>query len=466
MTEGTRVASTREGRQSVDADLLQLSRVIDPVLLGERIRQARVAAEMTQGQLAGDDASVAYVSRIEVGKRRPAFALLRVFAERLGTTPEALLLGVSRDRRAELRLALDYAELALRSGQAAEALQKVGDVIDACNDSTDVELIRDSQLAHALSLEALGHLDDAIVGLEVLVGGDEVTGPWILAAMALTRCYRESGDLVRATDVGERALARLRALSLEASDEAVQLTVTVASVYNERGDSRHAIRMCRSAADEAERLNSPKAKAAAYWNASIMESELGRVEAAVPLAKHALTLLQLDDDNRNLAKLHSQLGMFLLATDPADAAGAKESLERAAVQLEWSAATVIERAYNSVALARASLLLGEPDEALARLDEIADAASSAPLLAADCMLLRGQVAGSRGDIEQARACYLDAIRFLSAVGADRSAAQLWADLGTLLDELGETASANTAFRNAAASTGLVLPRGVVGARSV
>jgi tetratricopeptide (TPR) repeat protein len=313
-------------------------------------------------------------------------------------------------------------------------------------------------VVRALALEGLGHLDDAIIILEELVAGDETSSQWIRCAIALTRCYRESGDLVRATEAGEKALTRLRAVSLDGGDEAIQLIVTLASVYNERGDARHAVRLCRAAAAKAEELDSPKAKAAAYWNASIMESRQGRTAAAIPLAEHALELLERDDDNRNLALLHSQLGMFLLATDPPDAAQAKRSLERAATDLEWSSATVIERGFNQVALARACLLLGQYDEADQILVPVADSAGAAPLLSAECALLRGQIHGARGDVDSARTAYLEAVRVLSSVGADRAAAQTWVDLAALLDGVGEAEAAKTAYRNATASAGLVVSR--------
>jgi len=447
---------------TVDAELAAASRSIDLAVLGERIRNLRIAAGLTQGEVAGPDASIAYVSRIEAGKRRPDLGLLTALAGRLGVAVEELLLGVSRDRRAELRLSLDYAELSLRSGNAADALARSTEVLDAALLTSDRALTQGSAMVKALALEALGHLDDAIIDLENLVAADETSAQWIRAAIALTRCYRESGDLVRATDAGEKAMARIEQVGLEGCDEAVQLAVTIASVYNERGDSGHAIRLCRAAALRAEALDSPVARASAYWNASILESEHGRIEAAIPLAKHALSLLESGDDNRNLAKLHSQLGMFLLATEPPDAAGARQSLEQAATELEWSAATVVERGYNQVALARSFLLLGDLDRAESLAGEVTEIAAGAPLLAADCALLRGQLNAVRGRSEDARQAYLEAVRLLSAVGADRAAAQMWLDLGTLLDELGESAAANTAFRSAAASTGLTLPRRVVG----
>jgi len=452
-----------KGPDSVDVALAGASRDVDLSVLGDRIRNLRAAAGLTQSQLGGSDASIAYISRIEAGTRRPDLKLLTAIAGRLGSTVEELLYGVSRDRRAELRLALDFAELALRSGNASEALSKSTEVLDAASTTSAADLTLDAAMVKALALEGLGHLDDAIIDLEVLVGDESTTAQWVRAAIALTRCYRESGDLVRATDAGETAMVYLRRVGLDATDEGIQLVVTLASVYNERGDTGHAIRLCRAAAAKAEELDSPQAKAAAYWNASIFESEQGRTEAAIPLAKHALALLDTGSDNRNLARLHSQLGMFLLSGEQPDPAAAKESLERAAIELEWSAATVIERGYNAVALARSVLLLGNPDRAEDLLAHIGDAATSAPLLAADCELLQGQIHGTRGQADKARTSYLNAVHLLTSIGADKAAAQMWLDLGALLDGLGDTDAAKTAYLHAASSTGLVTPRRPIGA---
>ena len=445
----------------MDIDLAAAHQSIDLAVLGSRLKNKRVAAGMTQGEVAGDSASIAYVSRIEAGKRRPELALLATLADRLDSSLEELLLGVGRDERAEFVLELDYADLSLRSGAAAEALEKSTRVADAVG-ATDHFLARNARVIRALAHEALGDLDEAIIELEDLLRGSEDSAEWVRCAIALVRCYRESGDLTRATEAGERALERLRSVGMDALDESIQLSVTLASVYNERGDTNHAIRLCRIAARTAEALDSTKARAGAYWNAAIMESDLGRVHAALPLAKQALALLESEDDNRNLAKLHSQLGMFLLAGDAPDPAGAKASLERAAIELEWSAATVVERGYNTVALARAHLALGDLDtaeETLATLQE----GDATPLLAADASMLRGQILGVRKDSTGAQQAYLNAVKLLTAAGADRSAAQMWVDLGTLLDRLGEVEAAKSAFLRAAASTGLAVPRNLVGA---
>src|ERR671930_2182427 len=67
--------------------------------LGERLRQLRVAAGLTQTELAGDRFSKEYVSQIERGKTRPTPETIQWLAERLGGGAGLLANGVSTDER-------------------------------------------------------------------------------------------------------------------------------------------------------------------------------------------------------------------------------------------------------------------------------------------------------------------------------------------------------------------------------
>ena len=67
--------------------------------LGERVRQLRVAAGMTQTDLAGDRFSKEYVSQIERGKTRPTAETIEWLAARLGVDAGILANGVSAAAR-------------------------------------------------------------------------------------------------------------------------------------------------------------------------------------------------------------------------------------------------------------------------------------------------------------------------------------------------------------------------------
>ncbi len=100
---------------------LQLT-ALDPAVLGGRIKAARVAAGLTQPELAGADASVAYLSRIESGQRRPNVDLLQTLAGKLGVTIEFLAHGDGWADASRLELQLDHAELSLAGGEGDTAL--------------------------------------------------------------------------------------------------------------------------------------------------------------------------------------------------------------------------------------------------------------------------------------------------------------------------------------------------------
>jgi tetratricopeptide (TPR) repeat protein len=269
---------------------------------------------------------------------------------------------------------------------------------------------------------------------------------------------------VRSIEVGERVMASLAGSHIDSCDEAVQLVVTVASSHFLRGDAGHAVRMCRKAIVKAEALDSPIARASAYWNASIFESERGSVSNAVPLAERALALLSEGQDARNLARLRTSLGRMQLELDPPDVSEAKRHLEKAAEELVWSSASPIEIARNNLAIARSYYLGGELMVAQDLCEQVIAAVNEeSPLLAADAESLGGQVAAARGDADGAKRAYKRAVFLLTGIGADRDAAQLWFELADHLEDVGDVEAARDAYRSAAASSGLrIRPKVQVG----
>jgi tetratricopeptide (TPR) repeat protein len=96
------------------------------VRLGERLRQLRVAAGLTQSELAGERFSKEYVSQIERGKTRPTDGTIAWLADRLGVDAGFLASGVANDERARLEGALTRAEAlyeAQEDEDAAEAFE-------------------------------------------------------------------------------------------------------------------------------------------------------------------------------------------------------------------------------------------------------------------------------------------------------------------------------------------------------
>src|SRR5947199_7363884 len=89
--------------------------------LGERLRQLRVSAGLTQSDVAGDRFSKEYVSQIERGKTRPTRETVEWLAARLGVDPGFLANGVATDERGRLEGALSRAEAMIEALENDEA---------------------------------------------------------------------------------------------------------------------------------------------------------------------------------------------------------------------------------------------------------------------------------------------------------------------------------------------------------
>jgi len=439
-------------------ELAELIRSVDASILGRRLRAARSAAGLTQAELAADDVSAAYVSRIEAGQRRPEAMLLERMAARLGVELTALLHDPADQRDDEQRLQLDHAELSQISGDHETALARVDELLSdwSADSLASKELVRRANQIRSLALEGVGRTDEAIRLLEDLVKDPQADVSWLKAVIALSRCYRESGDFSRAIDVGERAATLIDDLGLAGTTEAIQMTVTIAGAYMQRGDLAHALQMCERCIEDADRINLPVAKASAYWNASVVESMRGNPVPALQLAQKAMSLFELGEDSRNLGRLRTQVAFMQLMQDPPDAQAAKRTLELAERELSWSSASQLDRADHHLATGKASLLLGEIEEAQQHAAVARELiGEQSPMLLAEAHVLVGQIHASQGDLDAARGAYREAITTLSGVGVDRDVARLWFELAELLDRAGDPGSALDAYRRGATSTGLV-----------
>ena len=70
------------------------SHVDDPAAVGRRIKEARLAAGLSQRQLSFPGCSAAYISRLEAGDRVPSLQLLRKLAVKLNADEQYLATGV------------------------------------------------------------------------------------------------------------------------------------------------------------------------------------------------------------------------------------------------------------------------------------------------------------------------------------------------------------------------------------
>jgi transcriptional regulator with XRE-family HTH domain len=107
------------------------SHVDDPAAVGQRLKDARLAAGLSQRQLSFPGCSAAYISRLEAGDRVPSLQLLRKIAAKLGADEQFLATGVARVEQDPPEVVADEVERRLAGGtRNPEAGRPVGGLED------------------------------------------------------------------------------------------------------------------------------------------------------------------------------------------------------------------------------------------------------------------------------------------------------------------------------------------------
>jgi tetratricopeptide (TPR) repeat protein len=132
------------------------------IRLGERLRQLRVAAGLTQSELAGERFSKEYVSQIERGKTRPTRETIDWLAVRLGVDPGFLANGLATDERGRLEAALARAEALFEGLRNDEAMVEFLDLLPAAKATGLPELEVRALLGAGRTQMRLGGLRQAL----------------------------------------------------------------------------------------------------------------------------------------------------------------------------------------------------------------------------------------------------------------------------------------------------------------
>ena len=404
--------------------------------LGQRVKRLRQARGLTQQDLATNDIHASYVSLIEAGKRQPTAKTVETLAERLDTTVDYLVTGIEDDLRQRAELELGNARLLLDDGRAAEAAIAFRPLVE----SADPRIASEARWGLARALEAAGDLESAVVEYESLredAAGDGPEESLLAATIALSRCYREAGDLGHAIAVGEAALARIRRFGLAGTDDHVSVLLTVAMAHLERGDITKTRQLIDETQRHVEALGSPRARGAAYWNAALLAGELGDITESVRLIERAVALFGEGNDERNLARLRNAYAGLLVRDDPGRAEEAVTMLRQARETL-GQLGSQVDVAYCETELSRALTLTGHADEAV----QVARSALSRLEQGMRLEYARARSAlayalSAVGDVADARAEYLAATSALEAMGARRQAALVWLELAEMERALGD-----------------------------
>jgi tetratricopeptide (TPR) repeat protein len=421
--------------------------------LGDRLRLLRVAAGLTQTELAGDRFSKEYVSQIERGKTRPTAETVEWLAQRLNVDPAFLASGVSTDERSRVEALLTQAEALAKGYQYKEALDAYEDVRAAVSATNSVELD-----VRARSGEAWARLQEGDVRTAIDLLND---------ARALVEGSMFS-DIDRAEIVFLLGVARYKLSSTSTAiallDEALSLAQSSdfpcdalrSDIYHWRSrchrrqrdfeaareDVEHALELAQGVDDR------PKL-ASAYFQASLVAERTGHWVLSRNYAERAKALFEELDDERTVGRLLNNLGgLSLLLGKPHEAI---EQLKASfAVAVEVDSQADAGQAVNG--LATVHLRLGEWEaaeenarEALRLLDgreDFLDEIGQAHIVLGRSLLERERFDEAEHELRAADATFEQLSSISHRAGA-------WVALGDLAARRGEDVEAARLYRNAA-----------------
>jgi tetratricopeptide (TPR) repeat protein len=427
--------------------------------LGERLRQLRVAAGMTQTDLAGDRFSKEYVSQIERGKTRPTRETIEWLAQKLGVDPGFLERGVSADERRRVDTLLARAEALTESGDYEQAIAEFDNSKTAvlATGVTELEVrhlsgeawarMENGEVKHAIELlnrarmlaeapefsdvdraelffrlgvcryqlssiaTAVGLLNEALT----LAEGSQLPCDRLRADILgwRSRCYRRQRDLEAAREDVERALELAQALDDPRKTADVYFQ---ASLVSERmGHWVQARNYAERAKAHYEHLNDERSVGRLLNNLGGLNFQLGKPEQAIDYLKDAYRVLLEKGSEAEAANVVSSLAHVHLMTG--EAATAEEEARHALSLMEDRENFLYHVAPTQLVLGRALMEQGRLDEAeeyLRASDSSAEQLESLSHRAAAWMA-RGDLAAKRGEDRVAAKLYRQAAEALQDV---------------------------------------------------
>ena len=411
--------------------------VVDPVAVGERIRAARIERGLSLRQAAFPGCSPSYLSRLENGKRIPSLPLLEVIAERLGVPAQSLSGDVTG-----LEAQLLSVELAVRLGDP--------DVVDMIDEVRERARAEGNRPAEARLVEALGHR-------AIAARDDEAAIMLFEESLALRRAApRERPDLYRAlgrayAGVGDlaRAIETLRAGFDAAREEPRDVALLVrfgtylANAYTDNGAFGEALAVLAEVLRHEDAVTEPGNRVRLDWALARTYAEQGKAAAAERHARRVVAAQDKTDDPAAVG--HSRLLLAGILLDLGELDAALEHLDQADKLL--GAEPGPERALLLVEQARASLLLGRPEDARAAARSALDETEATePSIAGGAYLALAEAELRDGDPGEARLLLDEALSALAGRVAPIHRARAFELLSELEEREGDLPRAIAALR--------------------
>src|SRR3954469_10198685 len=429
------------------------------IRLGERLRQLRVSAGLTQSDLAGERFSKEYVSQIERGKTRPTRETVEWLAIRLGVDAGVLANGVPTAERGRLEGALARAEALYEGARNEEADAEYDTLVPAARAMGAPELAVRALTGAGKTRMRLGALRE---GLELLNEARALVEAGSFSDLeraevfyALGVCRYQLNSVQTALGLLNEALGLAERSGMPSDSLRSNILSWRSRCWRRMRDFEAAREDIERALQLAEDADDPRVIGAAYFQASMVADREGHWVLARTYAEKARTAYEELADRVHVGRLTNNLGglNFLLGkTDEAinllkeafgialdnglgqDAAEAVSSLaqinlrtgdvEKAAEQAEHALRLLKGHEDYLDEIGNAQLVLGrallqqdkldEAEEAFVKAEASFDQLGSASHRAA-AWVARGDLAARRGDDRLAAHLYRTAAEALQDV---------------------------------------------------
>ena len=391
--------------------------------IGQRLREARQRAGLTQQQLAGDRYTKAYVSALETGIARPSMVALSYLSGRLNLPASHFL---DHDHPAWSRLEVD---MRLAAGAWQEAVDGYTSLLDMpAEPGVRAELLRG--LAEALARLDRGR--DAIAAASEAMTLFEDLGRSADAALArywLAYGFYESDDEADARAHLTALLELVRGGLAVEPDFEVRLLMALAAVESRDGDHRRSLVLLEQARGMADDLDDRR-RATFLFNLAINYREMGDLEGAVRVGTQGMALYRAAGAESESAAIGNDLALAYLAMGNLDRA--REFADEAHAEFERSGD---DRLLSAVLETEAQIALadGRPDDATTLAGRSRQLAKESGNRKAElaAIVLEARALRSRGDLSAAEERFslaADAARASGSHARVREVLGEWAQL--------------------------------------
>jgi tetratricopeptide (TPR) repeat protein len=421
--------------------------------LGERLRSLRIAAGLTQTDLAAGRFSKEYISQIERGKTRPTEATVALLAERLGVDPSFLSSGISTEQRAKVEALIVRAEALAEDHQDAEAVEAFREVRQQVDGTLVPSLELRALVGEGWSLQQLGDVRAALEPLQLARALAEGSGFSDVeradVVFRLGVCRYKLSSIGTAIALFDESLALAEQSGMPCDLLRAEILGWRSRCHRRNRDYVAAREDVERALELAQDLGDRRAIANTYFQAMLVAQREGHWVLSRNYGQRAKDLYQELNDERNVARLMLNLGGLTLLLGDEDHAveHLKASFSRA---LDSDSPADAAQALGG--LATVHLRRGEYDQADALARQALELLHGREdFLHEICpsQLVLGRALMERGRLEEAEDCFRAADAAAEQMASLSHRTEAWVALGDLATRRGDVRAAARLYRNAA-----------------